>query len=142
MVINDPLVNRHHFPAADELISDDLDYALLQPKATDYVVIATQHKGDHDSLAQVLTTQVRYIGLIASRKRAKLVLDHFQQQGLESAQLDRIRTPCGLDLGAKTPEEIAQSILCEITLLRRQGSGEMMFEMTQLADIASSPHHE
>lgn len=130
VVVNDPLASRQHFPAADELITDDLDYGLLQPNAEDFVVIATQHKGDHDSLAQVLNTPVNYIGLIASRKRAKLVIDHFQQRDLPAAQLQRIRTPCGLNLGAKTPEEIAQSILCEITLLRRQGSGELMFETT------------
>ncbi len=128
VTINDVLADRQHFPAADELITDDLDYSLLQPHRDDYVVIATQHKGDHESLAQVLNTEVGYIGLIASRKRARLVLEYFQSRDLPAQQLRRIRTPCGLNLGAKTPEEIAQSILCEITLLRRQGSGELMFE--------------
>jgi xanthine dehydrogenase accessory factor len=128
VVINDLMADRAHFPAADELITEDLDYSQLTPQNDDYVVIATQHKGDHDSLAQVLKTDVNYIGLIASRKRANLVLDFFKERDLPAAQLERIRTPCGLNLGAKTPEEIAQSILCEITLLRRQGSGELMFE--------------
>lgn len=128
VAINDVLADRNQFPAADELIADDLDYSLLQPAPQDFVVIATQHKGDHDSLAQVLRTSVQYIGLIASRKRAGLVLEHFQQQNLPNEQLARIRTPCGLNLGAKTPEEIAQSILAEITLVRRSGSGELMFQ--------------
>ena len=128
VIINDPIASRQHFPAADEIVTDDLDYSSLQPKTQDYVVIATQHKGDHDSLAQVLKTDVHYIGLIASRKRAKLVIEHFQQQALPTEQLKRIRTPCGINLGAKTPEEIALSILCEITLLRREGNGQLMFE--------------
>ena len=128
VIINDVMADRTHFPAADQLITEDLDYSQLEPHSHDYVVIATQHKGDHDSLAQVLKTDVNYIGLIASRKRANLVLEHFKQRALPDQQLKRIRTPCGLNLGAKTPEEIAQSILCEITLLRREGSGELMFE--------------
>lgn len=120
-VINDPLADRQRFPRADELVRDDLDYSQLTPAPTDFVIIATQHKGDHESLAQVLQTEVSYIGVIASQKRAGLIVDHFRDQGLPDTQLQRIRTPCGLDLGARTPEEIAQSILAEVTLLRRHG---------------------
>lgn len=119
VIVNDPLATPTSFPAADERQTDDLDYSALQPKPEDFVVIATQHKGDHESLQRVLQTQVGYIGLIASRKRARLVLEHFQQQGLTDAQLARIQTPCGIEIGAATPEEIALSILAEITHRRR-----------------------
>lgn len=124
VVINDPLAATARFPGADELVADDLDYALLRPQASDYVVLATQHKGDHDALAQLLKTEVGYIGLIASRKRAQLMFDYCKNS--LRADPTRLRTPCGIDLGAQTPEEIAQSILAEITLLRRQGSGASM----------------
>lgn len=130
--VNDALAERTQFPAASEITRDDYDYLQLQPKANDFVVIATQHKGDHDSLAQILKTKVNYIGLIASRKRANLVLEHFSEQQLPAEQLARIRTPCGLNLGAKTPEEIAQSILAEITLLRRGGDGKLMFQAQEI----------
>lgn len=138
VVVNDPLANRQRFPQADEHIVDDMDYARLTPRPEDFVVIATQHKGDHESLAQVLNTDVNYIGVIASRKRAGLILDYFRERELPADQLARIRTPCGLDFGARTPEEIAQSILAEITLLRRHGSGEQLHHPLNLKQHQSA----
>jgi len=131
VIINDPSALRTKFPAADQLINDDLNYSLVQPSTSDFVVIATQHKGDHDCLRQVLQSNAKYIGLIASQKRAKLVLEYFIKNKLPDVQLARIRTPCGINLGAKTPEEIAQSVLAEITLIRRQGTGLLMHQNTE-----------
>lgn len=123
VVVNDPLVDQSRYPAARRLITDDLDYAELQPAADDYVVIATQHKGDHESMQRVLASDAAYIALIASRKRARLVLDYLRREGLDEVQLARVRAPAGLDLGARTPEEIALCVISEIVLTRRQGSG-------------------
>jgi hypothetical protein len=50
VVVNDPMVDWERYPDASRLITDDLDYAQLTPAASDYVVIATQHKGDHESI--------------------------------------------------------------------------------------------
>src|SRR3569623_1443625 len=49
VVVNDPMADRARYPAAGQLITDDIDYSQLNPQAGDYVVIATQHKGDHES---------------------------------------------------------------------------------------------
>lgn len=122
-VVNDPLATAGRYPQAARLVTCDPDYAQLQPQPRDFVVIATQHKGDHESLARALASGVGYIALIASRKRARLVLDHLVGAGFDEAQLRRIRSPAGLDLGARTPEEIALSVMSEIVLERRQGSG-------------------
>jgi xanthine dehydrogenase accessory factor len=126
VIVNDPGVDPEHYPAASRLITDDIDYRQLQPATGDYVVIATQHKGDHESLKQALGSAAGYIALIASRKRSRLVLDHLREAGFDAAALARVMAPAGLDLGARTPEEIALCVLSEMVLVRRNGSGLRM----------------
>jgi len=126
VVVNDPGVEPDQYPKATRLISDDLDYAQLQPCPGDFVVIATQHKGDHESIRRALSSRADYIALIASRKRSRLVLDYLRQEGIGEHQLKRVMAPSGLDLGARTPEEIALCVISEIVLIRRGGSGRRM----------------
>ena len=126
VVVNDPLVDRERYPAASRLITDDPDYEALAPGPEDFVVIATQHKGDHESLKRALASRARYIALIASRKRSRLVLDFLRAEGFGEEQLERVMAPSGLDLGARTPEEIALCVMSEIVLVRRGGTGVRM----------------
>jgi xanthine dehydrogenase accessory factor len=126
VVVNDPGVDPHKYPHASRLITDDLDYAQLQPRPGDFVVIATQHKGDHESMQRALASSAAYIALIASRKRSRLVLDYLRQEGFTEDAIDRVMAPSGLDLGARTPEEIALCVISEIVLVRRGGSGLRM----------------
>lgn len=123
VVVNDAQAEKTHFPTADRVIDDDSRYQQLQPHAGDYVVIATHHKGDYDALTQALNSPAGYIALVASRKRAQLVLKRLRQEGFGVDTLARVRAPAGLDIGAKLPEEIALSIVSEMILLRRGGSG-------------------
>ncbi len=126
VIVNDPAVEWEKYPQASRLITDDLDYALLQPEPDDYVVIATQHKGDHESLSRALASRAKYIALIASRKRSRLVLDYLQEQGFSEQDIQRVVTPSGLDLAPGSAEEIALCIISEIVMLRRGGSGRLM----------------
>jgi xanthine dehydrogenase accessory factor len=123
VIVDDPMADRAHYPQATALFVEDLDYRRLDPHANDYVVVATQHKGDHESMARCLRSPVPYIALIASRKRSKLVIDYLREQGFDETQLARVYAPAGLDLGARTPEEIALSVLSEIVMLRHKASG-------------------
>ncbi len=123
VVVDDPMADRAHFPQATALFVEDLDYRCLEPHANDCVVVATQHKGDHGSMTRCLRSPVPYIALIASRKRSKLVIDYLREQGFDDTQLARVYAPAGLDLGARTPEEIALSVLSEIVMLRHKASG-------------------
>jgi len=132
VVVNDPGVTRDKYPQAAKLIIDDPDYAQLQPAAEDYVVIATQHKGDHESMQRALASPAGYIALIASRKRSRLVLDYLREEGIGEDQIKRVMAPSGLDLGARTPEEIALCLMSEIVLLRRGGSGMRMRDKLRL----------
>jgi len=126
VVVDDPLADRDRYPAASRLVTDDHDYAALSPAPGDFVVIATQHRGDHLSMKRALSSSVGYIALIASRKRSRLVLDYLRREGASEQELDRVMAPSGLDLGARTPEEIALCVMSEIVLVRRGGTGLRM----------------
>jgi xanthine dehydrogenase accessory factor len=127
IVVNDtPAPDPARYPDATEIIDDDYDYERLTPAPEDAVVIATQHKGDHVSAVRALRSPARHIAVIASHKRARLVLEFLRGQGLAEEDLARVSAPAGLDLGARTPEEIALSVLGEIVMLRRGGSGRPM----------------
>jgi xanthine dehydrogenase accessory factor len=132
VVVNDPGVSWDKYPQASSLITDDPDYSQLQPGANDYVVIATQHKGDHESMQRALASDAYYIALIASRKRSRLVLDYLREEGIGEEQIARVMAPSGLDLGARTPEEIALCVMSEIVLVRRGGSGMRMRDKLKL----------
>jgi xanthine dehydrogenase accessory factor len=138
VVVNDtPALDRARYPNAAQIIDDDYDYEQLTPAAEDAVVIATQHKGDHVSAVRALRSPARYIAVIASHKRSRLILDFLQTQGFPEEDLARLRAPAGLDLGARMPEEIALSVMGEIVMLRRGGSGAPM--CGRAADRCAAP---
>jgi xanthine dehydrogenase accessory factor len=118
-----PAPDRARFPDAAEIIDGDYGYEKLEPQAEDAVVIASQHKGDHISAVRALRSPAGYVAVIASRKRSRLVADFLRGEGFAEEELARLRAPAGLDLGARTPEEIALSVIGEIVMLRRGGSG-------------------
>lgn len=137
VVVNDPMVDRGRYPAAAQLINDDMGYSQLTPLADDFVVIATQHKGDHQSMKQALSSQAGYIALIASRKRSRLVLDYLRQEGFDDSAMARVMAPAGIDIGARTPEEIALSVMTEIVMTRRAGSGVHMRDRLMHEDVTA-----
>ena len=126
VVVDDAQATPQRFPLASRLISDDMRYQQLQPHGGDFVVIATHHKGDYDALTQAIHSDACYIALVSSQTRAALVLKRLAQEGLTDDQLSRIRAPAGLDLGAISPEEIALSIVSEMVLIRRGGTGDSL----------------
>ncbi|WP_432744666.1 XdhC family protein [Methylobacter sp. G7] len=126
VVVNDPQATTECFPFAHSVINDDSRYQQLRPQPGDFVVIATHHKGDYDSLVRTLQSEALYIALVSSRKRAKLVVERLEKEGFSESSLAKVRAPAGLDLGAKLPEEIALSIVSEMVLVRRGGLGGVL----------------
>jgi xanthine dehydrogenase accessory factor len=86
-----------------------------------FVVVSTQGKGDEAALRAALSTEANYHAFVGSRRKMAALRDKLIAEGLEAAAIDRVKAPAGLDLGAITPEEIAMSILAEITVERRRG---------------------
>lgn len=93
------------------------------PSAEDLALVVAAHGRDERAiLAAALEAGVPYIGLVASRRRGTAVLDMLREDGVSEEFLGRIDTPAGLDIGARTPAEIALSILASIIEVRRQSS--------------------
>jgi xanthine dehydrogenase accessory factor len=121
--------NRERFPMAERVFAGDLDAGLDEFSfgASDYVVLVSRgHQQDELALRHVIERGAAYVGMIGSRRRTDIVLQHLADEGLDAAALEAVHTPIGIDIGAETPEEIAVSILSEIILERRGGSGERM----------------
>jgi xanthine dehydrogenase accessory factor len=93
---------------------------LAQQRAADvFAVVASQGHYDEEALEALLKAGVSYVGLVASRKRGATVRSLLTGIGVPGT--DRMRSPAGLDLGARTPSEVALSILAEIVQLCSAG---------------------
>ena len=93
------------------------------PSADDLALVVAAHGRDERAiLAAALEAGVRYVGLVASRKRGAAVIDTLREDGVAGELLDRVDTPAGLDIGARTPAEVALSILASIIEVRRRTS--------------------
>src|SRR6478736_3468444 len=114
-------------PASDTLVTPDADvmvdgFALGElNQARRFVVVSTQSKGDEAALRAAIATEAEYHAFVGSRRKMAALRGKLIGQGMDAAAVDRVKAPAGLDLGAITPEEIAMSILAEITLERRRG---------------------
>jgi xanthine dehydrogenase accessory factor len=82
------------------------------------LVVASHGREEEESLERALRAGIPYVGLVASRKRGAAVLDELRG-ALGDEDVSRVRTPAGFDIGAKTAEEIALSILAEVVSVRR-----------------------
>jgi xanthine dehydrogenase accessory factor len=83
------------------------------------VVVGTHGTGDEDALARALSSGAGYVSLIASHRRAAAIMENLISRGLSILDIERIKAPAGIDIGAVTPAEIAVSILAEIVQRRR-----------------------
>jgi xanthine dehydrogenase accessory factor len=116
--------NRGRFPRADEvLVLSSFDRALEGREIDDdhYVVIVTRgHSHDKTVLAQVLTTNAGYIGMIGSKRKRDAIYNALLGEGFTRNDLARVHCPIGLSIGAETPEEIAVSIVAELIQKRME----------------------
>jgi xanthine dehydrogenase accessory factor len=85
-----------------------------------FIVVSTQGRGDEAALKAALAIEASYLGFVGSRRKMTALHRKLTADGIPAARLETIRAPAGLDLGAITPEEIALSIIAEITRLRRK----------------------
>ena len=109
----DPTASAELFPDAESLVQE-LDDVKGMTGPRSYVVVATAGHYDEEALEAALSGEASYVGLVASPRRGKSVIDFLSGKGVCPGSLDNVKYPAGLDIGAETPEEIALSILTEI----------------------------
>ena len=88
-----------------------------------YIVVATRgHKLDGDCVLAAVKTPARYIGLLGSRRKTVLIAEMLREAGVDESRVQAIHAPVGLDLGGRTPAEIALAVMAEITAERYRGT--------------------
>lgn len=131
--------NKERFPEADIVIPEKPESALpkLPINPNTFIVVATRgHRYDNSALLAAANTSARYVGLMGSKRKTILIYEDLVRIGLHVDRLREIRSPIGLDIRARTPEEIAVSIISEILMFRLGGTGTpMKLEEKQLLRI-------
>jgi len=103
--------------------AEDIPDAALTPEPGDLGLVVAAHGNDEiATLRAGLEARVPYVGLVASRRRGASVIEELRRDGVADELLARLETPAGLDIGARTPAEVALSIVARIVELRRTGA--------------------
>ncbi len=104
-------------PAVDQ-VADSFDDPTVW-EGNPFVVVATQGQGDAAALMQALSVPTRFVAFVGSRRKFAALREKLIGEGVAAADLDRVHAPAGLHIHAITPEEIALSVLAQITSFRR-----------------------
>ena len=116
-------VEESRFPMASHRISGDLDEILpeLPLTSSTYVLIVTRgHRHDQTALYHLAKRELRYLGMIGSKRKIRLIFDNLIDEGIPPEALAGVYAPLGLDIGSRTVEEIAVSICAELVSHRNQ----------------------
>jgi xanthine dehydrogenase accessory factor len=119
-------VSEERFPEADERVEATPEEALpkLPINANTFIVIATRgHRYDNVALEAALRTPAQYVGLLGSLRKTILIYEDLLRNGVPVERVKEVRSPIGLDVHARTPEEIAVSIMAEALMFRLGGTG-------------------
>ncbi|HKV35666.1 MAG TPA: XdhC family protein [Pyrinomonadaceae bacterium] len=113
----------------------DLSNAKDQIDENSYVVVATMGNQDEEGLLAVVGTRPKYLGLVASRKKADALFEYVRGVGASNEDLAVIKCPAGLDIGSETLPEIALSVAAELTRVRRSDSPNVQVATTAIDPI-------
>lgn len=117
----EPFVSAERFPRAVQRIAGPVDDVLPRLEITPdtFCLIVTRgHNHDEEALYHLADRGARYVGLIGSRRKIKLIFDDLLEKGVSAAALKRVHAPLGVDIGSQTVPEIAISIAAELVAFR------------------------
>ena len=121
--------NMERFPEADSVVVADYAEGLkqLDIRPNSSIIVATRgHREDDRALEAAVRSPAGYVGLVGSRRKTILIHQELLKNGIPLERLKAVHAPIGLDIGAKTPEEIALSIVSEIVAFREGRAGKTM----------------
>ena len=120
----DEFVNQNRFPRAERLIQGNIEEVLptLEITRDTYCLIVTRgHNHDEQALFHLADRGARYVGMIGSRRKIKMIFDDLAGEGVLKEALSRVYAPVGIDIGSQTVPEIAVSICAELVSHRNRG---------------------
>ncbi len=104
-----------------KIIDSNSDFSSVLVDNNTFIIVSTQGENDEEAVKNALLTSSNYVGFISSKKKSGKVMDFLKMDGVDSARLKELKTPVGIDINAKLPEEIAISILADVIAnFRRQ----------------------
>lgn len=121
--------NKERFPEADMIVDLKPEDAFpeLPINRNTFIIIATRgHRYDNVALAAAVDTSAKYVGLLGSKRKTVLIYEDLIRSGVDIERIKQIRSPVGLDIHARTPDEIAVSIIAEILMFKLGGTGAPM----------------
>ena len=133
--------SRERFPHARAVVVNEFDRAIAAQQITPwtYLVLVTRgHEHDENTLRQVVGSPAPYIGMIGSRRRVLVVFERLRALGVPEEFLKRVYAPIGLDIGSRTPEEIALAILAEMVNVKRKGQAQSLRDLLPKGAMQSS----
>jgi xanthine dehydrogenase accessory factor len=120
----------------DIVAAQDAQDAVLTPAPADLALVVASHGQDEVAILRAgLEAGVRYVGLVASPKRGVAVVEELRAEGVPEELLGRIETPAGLDIGARTPPEVALTIVARIVAVRRARTAPSAASVTAVDPI-------
>lgn len=135
------LASRERFPSADAIVTewpDDALGAAELDKGSSVVVLTHNPKFDIPALLVAARSGAGYVGAIGSRTTNIERMRALREEGVTEEQIARIYAPIGLDIGSRTPAEIALAIMSEIVAIRRQRAGGHLLYKAQAASHQQS----
>jgi len=137
----DPEAHPAELPHADRVFTDLATAELATGSAIAYAVVASMGEHDEDGVAAALAMRPAYLGVVASRARFATLRQTLVDRGISAHALDAIKSPAGLDLGGRQPEEVALSILAEIVQTRNaaRASADRIASVPTVAAAPAAP---
>jgi len=128
------------FPSAKRRIVGPIGRELkaLETTTNDFAVIVTRgHSHDEEALYRLIEKPFRYLGMIGSRRKIRMIFDDLRKEGVSPAALERVHAPLGFDIGSQTVPEIAISIVSQLIAVRNRG--ESVSTIHALRDTVHAP---
>jgi xanthine dehydrogenase accessory factor len=121
----DRYANAERFPQAERILVGEIPQILtdLQLDEHDFCIIVTRgHSHDEEALFHLAPRPSRYLGMIGSKRKIRLIKDDLLAAGISPDALARVHAPIGIDIGSQSVPEIAISIVAELIAVRNLGN--------------------
>ena len=102
---------------ADEIIIcnyEEIGSKIVEGERSYIIIVTPMHSGDKDTLKSVIHKNVKYIGMMGSKRKIKTIFEALSKDGIDKKLFEKVHTPIGIEIEAETPEEIAISIAAEV----------------------------